>query len=152
MEEKNNILTKYIHYEIENKSLQTENKALKNFNTNLLSQIEKLKSENNEKKIKEKEEENNDSTNYMTNLNQINNLSYILNNNKSTFNNNYRKRNTNHNNNLHIKNKKINSKTAFILDHKHLKVPQSNKNKNNINISKYKEYIPMKKKKQLNLK
>ena len=57
VEEKNNILTKYIHYEIENKSLQTENKALKNFNTNLLSQIEKLKSENNEKKIKEKENE-----------------------------------------------------------------------------------------------
>ena len=46
-EEKNTILTKYIHYEIENKSLQTENFGLKNFNKNLFNQIEQLKSEDN---------------------------------------------------------------------------------------------------------
>ena len=145
-----NLLVKYYSFNNNNK-IKNNTKKKKFFPDNNFQKLylsENTKNENDnitkKNKNKDKEEENNDSTNYMTNLNQINNLSYILNNNKSTFNNNYRKRNTNHNNNLHIKNKKINSKTAFILDHKHLKVPQSNKNKNNINISKYKEYIPMK--------
>jgi len=55
--EKTELISKYIHYEIDNKSLLTENKALKNYNGNLLGQLEKLKSEDNDKKLKEKEKE-----------------------------------------------------------------------------------------------
>ena len=55
--EKAELISKYIHYEIDNKSLLTENKALKNYNGNLLGQLEKLKSEDNDKKLKEKEKE-----------------------------------------------------------------------------------------------
>ena len=57
IKEKNEIISKYIHYELENKSLQTENKALKHYNGNLLNQFEKYKQEDNEKKNKEKEKQ-----------------------------------------------------------------------------------------------
>ena len=57
IKEKNELTSKYIHYEIENKSLQTENKALKHYNGNLLNQFEKYKQEENEKKNKEKEKQ-----------------------------------------------------------------------------------------------
>ena len=139
-----NLLVKYYSFNNNNKNKNNIKKKKFYFENNFqkLYSSENTKNDNDNDNIKKnKDKENTYSTNYMTNLNQINNLSYILNN-KSTFNNNYRKRNNIHKN-LHIKNEKLNSKTAFIINHNYFKVSHLNKNNINTNISKSKEYIPM---------